>query len=122
MATTSPTQPRPLVDAISITCPPIPNGGGNGLWLQPNFTARGDWNSEAANPVVGCVFNAGGTIYNPASMSVNTPPPNTWSATFNIPAGTNGMLQATIKVNNVVTAQSPVTNLQVVASGGGTCN
>jgi hypothetical protein len=110
------------MDAISITCPPIPGGAGNGLLLQPNFKACGDWNSEAANPVVTCAFITGGGTTIDGTMTVNKPPPNTWSATFNINAGTNGKLQATIKVNNVVTVQCNVTNLQVVANGGGTCN
>jgi hypothetical protein len=125
MATASTPEPqtRALVaDSISITCPPIPGGGGHGLLLQPNFKVCGNWDSSSANAKVTCEFiGAAGATTN-GTMTVNQPPPNTWSATFNVAAGTNGKLVATIKVNNVVTAQANVTNLQVVANGGGTCN
>ena len=110
------------VEAISFTCPPIPGGGGNGLLLQPNFRTFGPWNSSGPNPVVNCVFvGSDGTTYNPATLTTTGQPPSEWNATFNVPAGTRGMLKATIKVNNVVTVQNQLTNLQVVASGGGTC-
>jgi hypothetical protein len=122
MATASTPQPQAkalVADTISITCPPLPGGG---LLLQPNFKACGDWDSSAANPVLSCVFTTDGGVKINGTVNANQPPPNTWSATFNIAAGTKGQLQATIKVNNVVTAQSgAVTNLQVVANGGGTC-
>ena len=110
-----------VADAIAITCPPIPGGAGNGLLLQPNFKVCGNWNSEAANPVLSCVFIAAGGAVTNGAMNVNQPPPNTWSATFNLNAGATGRLQATIRVNGQVTAQSNCTNLQVAANGG-TCN
>jgi hypothetical protein len=124
MATAPASQPHPdslIADSIAINCPPIPNGAGHGLLLQPNFKVCGDWNSEAPNPVLSCVFIAAGGAVTNGAMNVNQPPPNTWSATFNINAGTTGRLVATIKVNGQVTAQSNCTNLQVVANGG-TCN
>src|SRR5260370_38019595 len=123
MTTASSTLPKAsalAADAIAITCPPLPGGG---LQLQSTFKACGTWSSDNAQAAVGCVFKtAGGATFNPTSMIKTPPPINTWSATFTIPAGTNGTLHSFIKVNGVETASNDVANLQVVAAGGGTCN
>jgi hypothetical protein len=111
-----------VADSVTISCPPIPNGGGGGLLLQPNFKASGTYTKNQQDSL-GCVFKtAAGVTINPTSMTINPPPADTWCATFNINAGTNGTLHAFIKVNGNEVATANVANLQVVQNGGGTCN
>jgi hypothetical protein len=110
-------------DSVLITCPPVPNGPGNGLSLAPSFTVCGSWDTDAANYNVTCVFQttnlaAAGTNIQPLSLTIN--PNKTWSADFSINAGTNGTLKAQLFVNGVAVQTSYVYNLQVVANGG-TC-
>jgi hypothetical protein len=118
MLETKPTgtaKPSPQLDAIAITCPPLPGGG---LLLQPNFKACGTWSSNApmAQLQILCTFAGSNGAVN---MNAN----GTWSATFNIQnPPVNGSLQAVLKDNGVQTAQATVNNLRVVANGGGTCN
>jgi hypothetical protein len=112
-------------DTISITCPPVPNGPGNGLSLQSSFSACGTWNSSSSNYSVAVSFQtpeglAERTIsYSPTSLLVNSN--GTWAASFSIPAGTSGTLYASLTVNGSPMASQQVTDLSIASSGGGTC-
>jgi hypothetical protein len=109
-------------DSVLITCPPVPNGPGNGLSLAPSFTVCGSWDTSSANYNVTCVFQttalAAGAVIQPINLTINAD--KTWTANFSINAGTNGTLKAQLLVDGVAVQTSYVYNLQVVANGG-TC-